>query len=257
MLRTALQLAARGIHVFPVAQASKVPACALGCRAATTDPIVIQRWWKGNPHYNIGIATGPASGVFVVDIDGEDGEFSLRKLEEAHGPLPNTVESITGSGRHAFFQYPPISVRNSAGKLGIGIDMRGDGGFVVAPPSLHPSGRRYCWSVDSANAFAEAPGWLVDKIAEPKKKNGNGNGATPPSEWRALVANGLEEGCRNNSLTRLTGHLLRRYVDPNVTLQLVQSFNQTHCRPPLGPEDVQKLVNSIAGREIKRRANGH
>jgi hypothetical protein len=254
MLRTALQLASRGLCIFPVAQASKVPACALGCRAATTATTVIQGWWKDNPYFNIGIATGPASNIFVLDVDGEDGEFSLRKLEEAHGPLPATVESITGSGRHAYFQYPPALVRNSASKLGIGLDIRGDGGFVVAPPSIHPSGRRYCWSVDSANAFAEAPRWLLDKIAEPQ--NGNSNGATSPTVWRALVCNGVSEGARNQSIAKLAGHFLRRYVDPVVTLEMLTVWNAVRCKPPLPEADVLAIVNSIAGREIKRRANG-
>jgi hypothetical protein len=256
MLRTVLQLAARGLHVFPCAPSAKTPACAHGCRDATTDVITIQGWWRENAGYNIGIACGPASNVFVIDIDGEDGEASLRRLEGIHSPLPATVETITPRpGRHLYFRWPQTPVRNTTGKIAAGIDSRGNGGYVLAPPSVHPSGRRYVWSVDTSDSFAEAPQWLLDKIAPPK--SGNGNGTTPPSAWRELVTTGVEEGKRNDQLTRLTGHLLRRYVDPFVVLQLTQSWNTTHCRPPLPSEDVERIVDSIAGRELRRRANGH
>jgi Bifunctional DNA primase/polymerase, N-terminal/Primase C terminal 1 (PriCT-1) len=254
MLRTALTLAARGLHVFPCVPSAKTPACTHGCKDATIDTVTIQAWWRSCPDFNIGIATGPASNLFVTDVDGDDGEGSLRKLEAAHGPLPATVEVITPRGRHLYFKWPHLPLRNTVGKLADGIDTRGDGGYVLAPPSVHPSGRKYCWSVDTANAFAEAPRWLLDKITEPS--NRNGNGATPPSEWRELVTSGVEEGKRNEQVTRLTGHLLRRHVDPFVTLQLAQSWNATHCRPPLPSRDVERIVNSIAGRELRRRTNG-
>jgi len=253
MLRTALQLAARGLHVFPCAPGAKTPACAHGCRDATTDTVAIQAWWRSCPNFNIGIACGPASNVFVIDVDGEDGEQALKQLEAAHTALPATVEVITSRGRHMYFLWPQVPVSNTVSKLAAGIDTRGAGGYTISPPSLHPSGRRYAWSVDSANSFAEAPQWLLDRITEPTK---NGNGATPPAEWRELVTAGVEEGKRNDQVTKLTGYLLRRYVDPHVTLQLVQSWNATHCRPPLPPDDVVRIVNSIAGRELRKRTNG-
>jgi bifunctional DNA primase/polymerase-like protein/primase-like protein len=254
MLRTALKLAARGLCVFPCAPGQKTPACAHGCKDATTDIITIQGWWGANPDFNIGVATGPASNIFVLDLDDGAAETALRKLEECHGELPPTVEVITPRGRHVYFRWPQSPVRNSASKLADGLDVRAAAGYVLAPPSLHPSGKRYAWSVDSSDHFADAPQWLLDKITEPAK---NGNGATPPSEWRELVTTGVEEGKRNDRIARLTGHLLRRYVDSLVALQLVQSWNATHCRPPLPAEDVVCIVNSIAGRELKRRTNGN
>jgi hypothetical protein len=259
VLGTALKLAARGLHVFPCVPSSKQPACTHGCLDATGDVIAIHAWWRENPAYNIGVATGAPSDVFVVDVDGGEAETALARLEAEHGTLPPTVEAITprpGTGRHLFFRMPPEGdVRNSIDKFnGASIHVRGTGGYVVMPPSIHPSGFRYRWSVDSANAFAAAPQWLLDKITEPK--NGNGKAATPPSEWRELVNNGVEEGQRDHQLTRLTGHLLRRYIDPFVTQQLVMSWNVTHCRPPLPPEDIERIVNSIAGRELRRRGGG-
>jgi Bifunctional DNA primase/polymerase, N-terminal len=79
-------------------------------------------------------------------------------------------------------------VRNSASKIAPGIDVRGDGGYCISPPSTHPSGKPYAWSVDSANAFAEPPAWLIEKIVG---GNGNGHEATPPEVWRELLADGV------------------------------------------------------------------
>jgi hypothetical protein len=251
MLHTALHLAERDCAVFPLQPASKTPlAGSHGCLDATTDVIQIQAWWAENPNYNLGIACGAISGIFVVDVDGAETE--LARLEAQHGELPPTVEVITARGRHLYFKYPETPVSNTAGKIAEGIDTRSDGGYVLAPPSMHPSGRRYRWSVDSANSIAAAPAWLIELVAAPK----NGNGATPASEWRALVANGVAEGQRNTAAAKLAGHLLRRFVDPVVTLDLVQGWNLTKCSPPLPAEEIHQIVDSIAGRELKRRGNG-
>jgi len=143
-------------------------------------------------------------------------------------------------------------VRNSVSKLAPGIDVRGDGGYVLAPPSVHPSGRAYAWSVDCAGAIARAPDWLVEKIAG--YANGNGE-ATPPAEWRELVANGVDEGARDCTVARLSGHLLRRFLDPFVVLELMQCWNAARCRPPLPEADIARIVDSICAKELRRR--GH
>ncbi len=252
MLKTALTLAQRGAAVFPCIPRAKVPATPHGHRDATTDPAIIRQWWRTEPAYNIGLATGAVSKLFALDIDGLDAEAELRRLEAEHGPLPASVETITGNGRHIFFRYPDTPVRNSAGKIAPGLDIRGDGGFVICPPSVHPSGRRYCWSVDCASRLADAPPWLLQKIT-----NGGANGtATPPAAWRDLIATGAAEGCRDVTVTRLAGYLLRHYVDPIVALTLLLSWNATHCAPPLPAADVERIVASICGRELKRRGDG-
>src|SRR5262249_39725948 len=154
--------------VFPCQPKGKAPACARGVHAATTDLNRIQSWWGPCPELNIGIATGAVSGFFVIDIDGDEGEASIRALEAKHGPLPSTVEAIPGKGRHCYFRIGEHPIGNTAGTVGAGIDTRGDGGYVLAPPSLHPSGHAYAWSVDSAAEFADAPGWLHELIGTDK-----------------------------------------------------------------------------------------
>jgi hypothetical protein len=197
---------------------------------------------------NIGLATGASSGVFVIDIDGADAELQLRELEERHGVLPTTVEATTARGRHLYFRWlDGLEVRNSAGRIAAGIDVRGEGGYVLAPPSVHPSGRRYCWSPDCADSFAAAPDWLLETLVTRPPTT------VPVVSWREIVRNEVTEGRRNDTLARLAGHLLRRWVDPLVTLEFLLTWNAVRCRPPLDESEVFMIVNSIAGCELKRR----
>jgi Bifunctional DNA primase/polymerase, N-terminal/Primase C terminal 1 (PriCT-1) len=249
MIKTALTIAARGLFVFPCSPRAKTPATAHGVKDATTDPDMIRQWWQRVPDYNVAVATGSTSSIFVVDLDGFDAEAELRRLELKYGNLPCSVEVITARGRHIYFKTPAVLVRNSAGRIAPGIDVRGEGGYVLVPPSVHPSGRQYCWSVDTANTFADAPKWLLTKIAAAP----DSTAAAPPSEWRELVRNGVSEGQRDCTITRLAGHLLRRRIDPFVTLALLQTWNATRCTPPLPEIDIERIVESIAGKELRRR----
>jgi hypothetical protein len=245
MLTSALTLAEKGMAVFPCRPRDKRPATESGCKDATRDPAVIKQWWKLQPDCNIGIACGTASGVFVIDVDG-DGEGELQKLEADYGVLPNSVEAITARGRHIYFEMPNTPIGNSVSKVAPHIDVRATGGYVLAPPSIHPSGRRYCWSVDSAKAFATAPRWLLNKIA------GDG-GKAQTTDWRHLIRGGVDEGRRNDTLARIAGHLLHHNVSIYVTLELLAAWNATACRPPLDEREVIQVVDSIVGREMKKR----
>ena len=255
MIRSALTLAKKRLCVFPCQPRAKCPAVAGGCTVATTNEETIVRWWQQDPQFNVAIATGKPSNIFVVDVDGIDAEGELRKLEAQHGALPPTVEVITARGRHVYFKMPAAPIRNSAGKLGPGLDIRATGGYVLAPPSIHPTGRRYEWSVDCASAIADAPTWLTQRIADAGHTNGSKNG-TPPSEWRELIQ-GVNEGARDCSHTKLTGYLLRRHVNPFITLELIRIFNATRCTPPLADKDIERIVSSVAGLELKRRQAGN
>ena len=153
----AIAYATRGFSVFPCVPRGKVPATPHGCRDATKDLAQITTWWCADPSYNVAAATGTVSKVFVLDVDGLDAA-SLRKLEDRYGTLPETVASITPRGSHLFFKSENGAVRNSASAIARGLDIRGDGGYVVLPPSIHPSGRPYVWSVDSADPFCRSAG---------------------------------------------------------------------------------------------------
>lgn len=248
----ALKLAARGLRVFPVVARTKNPAVKDNLRLATIDEGVIRAWWR-SLDFNVAIATGPASAVWVLDIDGEQGERTLRQLEAEHGALPATVEAITGGGgRHLFWRWPAgAEIRNSQLRADLpGIDIRGDGGFVVAPPSIHPSGRAYAWSVNSASEFAEAPEWLIDIVARRQTREPV---ATPPEPWRSFIDDAYEGSHRGHAVARLAGLLLRKFVDPYLVVSLCQIFNTDRCVEPLARAEVFRIVNDIARREADRR----
>jgi putative DNA primase/helicase len=157
-LAIALDYAARGWAVFPCVPRAKEPATKRGFYDATTNPATIRRWWLAQPDYNIGIATGAVSRIWVLDEDGEAGAATLRDLEAKYGPLPDTLCSITGCGRHRWFRAD-VPIQSSAARVGAGVDVRGDGGYVLAPPSVHPDGPVYRW--DNSEPSASALDWLV------------------------------------------------------------------------------------------------
>lgn len=252
MRRAALGLAARGLLVFPCRPRGKAPLTARGCLDATTEAGRIDSWWAVWPNANLAVATGAASGVFVIDVDDDEGEASLRRLEDEHGALPATVEVITGRGRHLYFRVPGKGqIRNSAGKLGEGLDVRGEHGYVMVPPSIHPSGRPYRWSVDTAGTFADPPAWLVESLVSTSKEGT----PTPPGEWRALVRAGVGQGQRNATAARLAGLLFRR-LDPLVAVELITCWNEVRCRPPLSQAELKRTLDSIAARELRRIGGG-
>jgi hypothetical protein len=244
----ALQLAQKGFAVFPCQPRGKEPACDTGLHAATTDPERINRWWRAVPALNIGIATGAVSGIFVLDIDGNDGEASLRQLEQAHGILPPTIEAITGKGRHCYFRIR-AAIRNSVGQIAAGLDIRGDGGYVIAPPSVHPSGRAYTWSVDAADDFAEAPDWLHSLIGA----NTNGKAGKPLEHWHRVLTQQIRNGERNTTLASIAGKLLHAgLTDGFLLYDLITCVNIARCEQPLPAGEVEAIVISVMRTHLKR-----
>jgi hypothetical protein len=225
-----------------------------GLKDASKDPATVEGWFT-KTRFNIAIATGAPSGVIVLDIDPRHGgDETLADLEREHGTLPATWRFLTGGGgEHVLFQHPGRSVANSAGALGPGIDVRGDGGYIVAPPSLHICGRPYAISVDhhpEEVPLANAPAWLLERIAATR----TADKARKAAQWRTLARDGAMNGERNVTIARLSGLLLGRRIDPHVCLDLMLAFNATRCRPPLPEDEVVATVASIARREFSGRA---
>jgi len=218
-----------------------------GVDDATADGAQVRHLWASRPDANIGVATGK---IVVVDIDPQHGG-ALEALE-AKGELPDTWCVTTGGGGlHLYFSCETADIGNTASKLAPGIDTRGRGGYVVAPPSLHVGGKRYTWAPDCAPGdlpLMPLPRWIAATIKTIKTKLNT-------ADWHKLVTADIPEGARNDTLTRIIGHLLRRYVDPMMALQLLLAFNRTRCCPPLADDEVIAIAKSIARRE-KQRRNG-
>ncbi len=245
LLRVALAYLERGWAAIPIEPRGKRPAVRwepFQHRLPTEEEM--REWWRNRPGANLGIVSGAVSGLVVLDVDPRHGgAASLETLECEHGALPDTVEAQSGGGgRHVYFAHPGGVLRNRVA-LRPGIDVRGDGGLVVAPPSIHASGRRYAWRPGcgpSERPLAALPGWLEDLARGPAPGRGR-----PPSHWRRIVHLGVEQGERNNTIASLTGHLLWHEVDAEVVLDLLLCWNRARCRPPLSDAEVAQTVENI------------
>ena len=181
--RAALAYARRGIPVFPCEPGGKRPLTYNGFWDATADAPRVAAWWRRWPNANVGVPTGERSGLLVLDVDSDaGGPDSLVLLERSHGPLPRTAKARTGGGGvHLYFRYPAgETVRNSAGRLGPGLDVRGEGGYVVVPPSRTQS--TYEW-LDKA-PLAE-PAWLLRCLGEHWPQSATSRPAGPGSPTRS------------------------------------------------------------------------
>jgi hypothetical protein len=247
----ALNLAACGFRIFPCRARGKEPLIANNLMRATTDASVISGWWSAG-NYNIGIATGAGSNVWVLDIDGDEGEQTLSNLEAAHDKLPVTAEVVTGSGRHFYFRCPTdVEIRNTQARDDLpGIDVRGNGGYVVAPPSVHPNGGTYQWADAGTEYYALAPDWLIDVVT---KRQGIAGESKSPDDWRSFFARSFDGSRRASAIAKASGFLLRKHIDPMVALDLVRLFNAARCDPPLADSEIVRCLTAICHREIERR----
>jgi hypothetical protein len=244
-LKAALSYRARGWSVVPAAERGKRPIVRWQpFQDSPPDEADLRKWFARWPDANLAVVTGAVSGLVVLDVDrGHGGDDSLAALEERHGGLPATVEATTGSGgRHIYFAHPGHEVRNRTG-LADGLDLRGDGGVIVVPPSIHPSGKPYRWRAGHAPGeipLAPLPVWLLQPRFGGDERLGH-----PLSYWRSLVREGVAEGQRNMTIASFTGHLLWQGVDPDVIMELMLAWNRVRCRPPLADEEVIRTVRSI------------
>src|SRR5215813_6194441 len=209
-LDDALEYVRKGLPVFPCSPLDKKPLTPHGFKDATTDEAQIRAWWGGWPNAMIAAPTGPASGVWALDPDVDsvkqlDGVAVLNQLVAQHGPLPQTLTSITPrGGKHLFFAWDPnIDIRNSESKVGPGIDVRGNGGYVILPPSRSGTGGAYQWDPNSPRTFAPAPPWLV-MLAKAKKVSAYAKAALE-RECKTVAA--ALPGTRNSALNKAAFNL--------------------------------------------------
>lgn len=248
----------RGLAIIPLGVGKKEPVTKSGLNDWTDNPGQIDVWWGqgehagkcGNPSYNIGMACGQVSGgIIAIDLDCHSDEANglhfLRDWEVEHGKLPETWTQITGSGGKQLFYRAGQDIRNSANGE-IGVDVRGNGGYVVLPPSLHPCGDCYEWSISPDDMdVADADDKVYDFIRAVSKTKKRGDGWN--SEKTGIPSEITEN--RNETLFSLGRSFLSRGTGHDEVATLIRSLNATICRPPLPEVEVEKLIGSINSKE--------
>ena len=234
-----------GLRVFPCS--GKVPATPHGCKDATTDPAQIAEWWGGGSTYNVAIATG--NGLVVLDVDtahdaGKFGDETLADLEQQYGPLPETWTCLTGGGGvHYYFQCDDPALTVGAG-FAPGLDYRGAGGYVVAPPSIHPTtGRAYEWEASSTPTsvpLAPLPDWLHRLMLQGKSDK-------PKQAKRKEAPGKVTEGRRNEEMFHLAASLRAKGLTVAEITAALTEANKTRCDPPLSKREIETICQS-AGR---------
>ncbi|MDP8952455.1 MAG: bifunctional DNA primase/polymerase, partial [Actinomycetota bacterium] len=198
--------------------------------------------WPG-----VGIVTGPVSEVLVLDVDGPEGEALLK--EHGH-PITPMVRTGSG-GLHLYFRHPDAQVRTGI-RVAPGLDVKAAGGYVVAPPSVGPTGQPYEWIIAPEDADpADVPGWLSQLIERPRR-----NGTAGPVGAR------IPAGQRNRELTSLAGSMRRRGQGEEEIFAALAVSNRTRCEPPLEEEEVRKIAASVTRYEpadngLPPSTNGH
>lgn len=229
MLDAAIRYCLDGFVIFPCAK--KIPLTgAGGFRNASLDAAKIIEWWRRWPDAQIGLPTGAVNNLFVLDIDGPEGERTAGKMN-----LPETFTVATRPGRYQLWFRQPDGVRGkcSAGALGAQLDVRSDGGYVIAPPSIHhETGTPY--RVVKDIPWAPAP----TKLLEPRK----------PSAIDAPAADAIPQGRRHQTILSIAGALRARRLSPEMVLAQLRIVNQQQCVPPLEDAELQRLAQYVGSK---------
>ncbi len=218
-----------------------------GHHDATTDPERIRAWWSRWPDANVAMPTGKRSGRVVVDEDPEHGgSDSMAELRERGHELPPTTTIKTGGGgRHLYLRYPAgVEIRNSAGKLGPGLDIRGEGGYVIVPPSVTEGP----YEVLDNRPPADAPEWLIEALTAP---SGVPENDVATIQRAKVPGGGLEgpeipAGERNTTLYKIACSLRAGGHERGEILEALGRVNRERCSTPLAGEDISKIAKSAA-----------
>jgi hypothetical protein len=242
----------------------KHPLISGGFKNATRDLEQINEWWTRWPDANIGIATGTASGFFALDLDGEPAFRELEKLQAQFGKLPKTMTVKTCKGVHQYYCSVKDTTIRSRGRIdNLPIDVRGEGGYVVGPPSNHKSGSQYSWiHSPQETPLAGAPAGLVDwltKANEPTMKaiNADPNSFTAMTNVPDLSNHpGVSDGARHNVALQLVGRELGRGIAPLEVFRLAWEVWNPKNNPPMDHCELFQIVSDLSNKEAEKLGFG-
>lgn len=230
-----------GLAVFPIKYKDKIPLTRNGCKDATTDAAIVKAWWQKYPNANVGIATGLKSGgLFVIDLDidedkGINGYQTIRDWERKNGILPDTWSSITGRGGYHLFFKSSKQITNRTGILE-GVDIRGEGGYIVAPPSTHANGHKYEWEYSPDDFELVEADEVVYKLLETDKREKAESFKLPEI---------IISGKRNETIFRFACSLQAKGLPDEAIEASVKAINETKCQPPLKDSELNTIINSV------------
>lgn len=242
MVDEALAYIDMGFAVFPVRQ-NKTPYTPHGCKDAKKDKRIIKEWWKRWPDANIGLATGSASGgIVVIDVDidenkGVYGDDSLREWERENGELPQTWMAITGRGGNHYYYRTDQKIKNATG-IYPGIDIRGEGGYVVAPPSIHQNGTAYQWEVPPDEVDIHFADEQVMKFI---------NGKGKQLKERFILPDKIPTGKRNDTLYKYGCSLQSKGLPDDEIINRMEEAN-LRCDVPLKADELKTIYESVIGK---------
>jgi hypothetical protein len=241
--REVTEASARGWRLFPVQARGKRPLVKGWPEEATSDIAQLEAWASLFPACNWGLATGTTSGLVVIDVDGTEGRGSLADLEREGLTLPATLTVTTGradGGEHRYYRASPrVEIRNDqSAKIGAHIDVRGAGGFVVCPPSIHASGKHYRF-IDPSAPAAELPRWVIERLTATQAMHTETAQASPEA---------VTKGGRTNRLVSLAGTLHKREMSVEAIEAALLAENAAKCSPPLQDAKVRAIARDIPKR---------
>ncbi len=234
-----------GYAIFPLVAGQKVPMTSNGFWDAVHDLKAYEALHRNKPR-NVGWPTGEFNKFWVLDVDPKNGgDVSYLRLIGEHGPLPQTWSASTPSGgKHVYFKWNEKRPVGSRANVVPGIDTRGNGGYVVIPPSQLPNGGYEWLASPSKVPLADAPEWLYELVMKSD---------APGKKDHTHLAHGVASGSRNVSLTELTGVLLGRGFNIELAWSLLDAYNQVYVTPSLSERELLVIFESIAERELQKR----
>jgi hypothetical protein len=242
VLKAALAYLDLGWSVMPIQPDNKKPYVEwLPLQKERVEPYEAEGWWLQYPKANVGIITGSISGLVVFDLDKQEAKDKM--ISEG---MPITPVARTSKGNHVYMKYPTISVGNKSDQK-IGMDIRGEGGYVVAPPSVHETGFIYEWStlhpwkVEVADMYP----WMIEysqqgSSAEPKERG-----------WQTDILQGISEGGRNHAAASLAGRFLNKDLSAPEIIEILLMWNERNS-PPLPEAELIRTVTSMAAKHNRR-----